>query len=72
MDKNLPANAGNTGSIPGLGTRSCIHQLKKKKNSFCYCVSSQLKDTLLLAVIRRESLKCFGIFLKRSHHKTYN
>ena len=51
MDKNLPANAENTGSIPGLGTRSCMLQLKKK-NSFCYCVSSQSKDTLLLTVIK--------------------
>ena len=30
MDKNLPANAENTGSIPGLGTRSCMLQLKKR------------------------------------------
>ena len=28
--ENLPANAGDTGLIPGQGTRSCVHAATKK------------------------------------------
>ena len=28
--ENLPANAGDTGSIPGQGTRSCMPQLRAR------------------------------------------